>query len=378
MGSALRRAAEVAGKVEPTRPVGAFEALLEEKRPSSIGMHMSRGTAAAPAPAPERMQPVAAAPPALPMEPPPVSTPAFAEPEPLKIVEKPASSHSDHDVAPPTFFPGAYDPDEEDGGGKTKAIVILAAVVLLASSAGYLSWKDTHSKNATAAASTAAATAPAATTPETTAPVNDRTKTQETTAPTPDVSEITIGGDSGTATAPVAKPAASKPVVKEAGPADTDPEPEVTQRIIVKNDTRRVTLPPTPPDEPVQAPSVDMGAVPDTKALASIGNTPARVPKAAPQVVRVSQGVMEGLVIKRVQPKYPSQAMQLHIQGSVQLQATVSKDGSIANLKVVSGDGLLARAAQEAVKQWQYKPYYLNGEPVEIQTQILVNFKLPN
>ena len=378
MGSALRRAAEVAGKVEPTRPAGAFEALLDEKRPSSIGMHMSRGTAAAPASAAERVQPTAVVPPAaLPSAPPPVSTPTFSEPAPPQVVETPASSHSDHDVAPPTFFPGAYDPDEVEGGGKTKAIVILAAVVLLASSAGYLSWKDTHSKNATAAAS---APAPAATAPEATAPVTDRTKTRETSAPTPDVSDITIGGDSSTATAPAAKPPASKPVVKEARPeADDEAEPEVTQRLIVKNDTRRVTLPPPPPDEPVQAPSdVDMGAAPDSKALASIGNTPARVPKAATQVVKVSQGVMEGLVIKRVQPKYPSQAMQLHIQGAVQLQATVSKDGSITNLKVISGDGLLARAAQDAVKQWQYKPYYLNSEPVEIQTQILVNFKLPN
>jgi TonB family protein len=330
-------------------------------------MHIGRGTAVAPAPAPERVQPTA---------PPSVSTPTLTEPAPPKVVETPASSHSDRDVAPPTFFPGAYDLDEEEGGGKTKAIVIIAAVVLLASSAGYLSWKDTHSKNATAAASTAAPTTPAATTPETTAPVSDRTKTQETSAPTPDISELTIGGESGTATAPATKPAASKPAPKELAPAaDADPEPEVTQRIIVKNDTRRVTA----PEEPVQAPSdLDMGAAPDTKALASIGNSPARVPKAAPQVVRVSQGVMEGLVIKRVQPKYPTQAMQLHIQGAVQLEATVSKDGSIKNLKVISGDGLLARAAQDAVKQWQYKPYYLNGEPVEIQTQILVKFKLPN
>jgi TonB family protein len=375
MGSALQRAAEVAGKVEPARPTGAFEALLEEKRPGSIGMHMSRGTAAAPAPAAERIQPMAVAPPVLPAQPPAISPPTFAEPEPPRVVEKQAASHSEPEAVPPTFFPGAYDADEDDGGGKTKAIVIIAAVVLLASSAAYLSWKDTHGKTATAAASGPAATAPAAATPEIAAPVTDATKPQDTAAPTPEVSEIAIGGDSGAAT----KPAATKPVAKEAAPAtDTEAEPEVTQRLIVKKDTRRVTSSPTP-DEPVQAPTdVDMGAAPDTKALASISNTPARVPKAVPQVVKVSQGVMEGLVIKRVQPKYPSQAMQLHIQGAVQLEATVSKNGSITNLKVISGDGLLARAAQEAVKQWRYKPYYLNGEPVEIQTQILVNFKLPN
>ena len=60
------------------------------------------------------------------------------------------------------------------------------------------------------------------------------------------------------------------------------------------------------------------------------------------------------------------------------MKATINKEGNISNLKVVSGDAVLARAAADAVKQWRYKPYYLNGEPVEIETQITVNFKLPN
>jgi protein TonB len=101
------------------------------------------------------------------------------------------------------------------------------------------------------------------------------------------------------------------------------------------------------------------------------------VPRPMPQTVKVSQGVSQGLLIKKVQPAYPLQAMNMHVQGSVQLQATISKDGSISNVKSLSGDSLLARAAMDAVRQWKYKPYYLNGEPVEIQTQITVNFKLP-
>ena len=60
-----------------------------------------------------------------------------------------------------------------------------------------------------------------------------------------------------------------------------------------------------------------------------------------------------------------------------QLQATISKEGNISNVKVLAGNAQLARAAVDAVKQWKYKPYYLNNEPVEIQTQIIVNFKLP-
>jgi protein TonB len=69
--------------------------------------------------------------------------------------------------------------------------------------------------------------------------------------------------------------------------------------------------------------------------------------------------------------------MQMHIEGTVELQATISKSGDIAGVKIISGDARLARAAVDAVKQWKYKPYLLNGEPIEIQTQITMNFKLP-
>jgi len=68
--------------------------------------------------------------------------------------------------------------------------------------------------------------------------------------------------------------------------------------------------------------------------------------------------------------------MQMRLQGAVLLEA-IGKDGSITSVKRISGDALLARSAADAVKQWKYKPYYLNGEPVEIDTQITVNFKLP-
>ena len=67
----------------------------------------------------------------------------------------------------------------------------------------------------------------------------------------------------------------------------------------------------------------------------------------------------------------------MHVEGAVELLATISKSGDISHVKVVRGDGQLAQAATDAVKQWKYKPYLLNGEPVEIQTQITINFKLP-
>jgi len=108
-----------------------------------------------------------------------------------------------------------------------------------------------------------------------------------------------------------------------------------------------------------------------------ISSTPISVPKVAtPQRVRVSQGVTQGLLMRRIQPAYPPLARQARIQGAVVLQAEISKDGAIQNLRLISGHPMLAPAAIEAVKQWKYKPYYLNGEPVEVETQITVNFSL--
>lgn len=108
-----------------------------------------------------------------------------------------------------------------------------------------------------------------------------------------------------------------------------------------------------------------------------ISSTPVAVPKAAtPSRVRVSQGVSTGLLIKKVQPSYPPLARQARIQGHVLLQAEISKDGTIENLKVISGHPMLSPAAIEAVKQWRYKPYLLNGEPVAVETQVDVNFTL--
>ena len=95
------------------------------------------------------------------------------------------------------------------------------------------------------------------------------------------------------------------------------------------------------------------------------------------QQMKVSQGVSQGLLIKSVEPVYPALAKQMRIQGEVELLANIGKDGSITDVKLLSGDSVLSRAAIEAVKQWKYKPYYLDDQPVAIQTQITVKFKLP-
>jgi len=101
-------------------------------------------------------------------------------------------------------------------------------------------------------------------------------------------------------------------------------------------------------------------------------------PKPVLQTLNISQGVSQGLLIKKIQPTYPHNALSMRLEGAVELMATISKNGDITKIKVLSGDSQLTKAATDAVKQWKYKPYLLNGEPVEIQTQVTVNFKLPH
>jgi periplasmic protein TonB len=84
----------------------------------------------------------------------------------------------------------------------------------------------------------------------------------------------------------------------------------------------------------------------------------------------------EGNLVYRVQPVYPPLARQVRVQGPVHLQAIISKTGTIEHLTVVSGHPMLVKAAMDAVQQWRYRPYLLNNEPVEIETEITVNFVL--
>jgi len=92
--------------------------------------------------------------------------------------------------------------------------------------------------------------------------------------------------------------------------------------------------------------------------------------------MRVSVGVTEGMLVHRVTPVYPTLARNAHIQGAVQLHAIIGRDGTIQNLQAISGPPLLIPAALDAVQRWRYRPYLLNNEPVEVETQITVNFTL--
>jgi periplasmic protein TonB len=86
--------------------------------------------------------------------------------------------------------------------------------------------------------------------------------------------------------------------------------------------------------------------------------------------------MLQGSLLRQVQPTYPPLAKTARIQGPVVLEAVISKAGAIENLRVISGPPLLVKAAIEAVSEWRYRPYILNDEPVEVETRITVNFTL--
>jgi protein TonB len=115
--------------------------------------------------------------------------------------------------------------------------------------------------------------------------------------------------------------------------------------------------------------------------LGGIGGPPPPPPevkevKKETQRLRVGGNVQAANLIKKIAPPYPPLAKQARIQGTVRFNATISKEGTIQNLTLVSGHPLLVPAATEAVKQWIYKPTLLNGEAVEVLTTIDVNFTL--
>ncbi len=110
-------------------------------------------------------------------------------------------------------------------------------------------------------------------------------------------------------------------------------------------------------------------------ATSNLGAVPKFIP-VTPQRVRISQGVTKGLLVHKEEPSYPTLARAARVQGEVVLSAVIDTNGTIQNLTLVSGHPMLVPAAIAAVKQWRYKPYLLNGQPVEVETTITVIFSL--
>ncbi|MGH9515679.1 MAG: energy transducer TonB [Terriglobales bacterium] len=122
-------------------------------------------------------------------------------------------------------------------------------------------------------------------------------------------------------------------------------------------------------------PQIDKQSTSDTKSQ----NSRTAPEGARPMRVRVSQGVNQGMVISKVPPIYPVDAKAARIQGSVVIGVIIGRDGNVQSERLISGHPLLAPAAMDAVKQWKYRPYVLNGRAVEVDTQVTINFALvPN
>jgi protein TonB len=103
---------------------------------------------------------------------------------------------------------------------------------------------------------------------------------------------------------------------------------------------------------------------------------PPQVRVSAARNLAISSGVMAGNRLSGAEPRYPTIARAAGMQGTVVLRATISRSGAIENLHVVSGPPMLTVAAEEAVRTWRYRPYLLNGEPVEVETSVNIIFRL--
>ena len=287
---------------------------------------------------------------------------------PPVVEEAPKSKTAGQPVESPTSGAAPLTRARSTESGGSKKSLIIAAVVLIAAAGGYFAWTKYQATTAT---------------PVQTAPTQSSTQS----VPVSSASEP-ASVPSTTVVAPQQAPVASAPrpnredsvpeqeVITRKLTADAKPVPSTTEQpheaIVVKGSVAKpVALEAAPQAIPVIGITSSSG----DKAIAGIMQTSAPTPVL--KTMRVSQGVSQGLIVKRVSPDYPVQARQLRIEGAVTLEATVSKEGKVSNVKVLGGHPILARAAAEAVKQWKYKPYLLNDQPVEIDTQITVNFKLP-
>jgi TonB family protein len=132
------------------------------------------------------------------------------------------------------------------------------------------------------------------------------------------------------------------------------------------------------PSSPAIAPHNSQPQNIEKPTVRNISNRPTTAPQqeSAQPPVRVSAGVMAGQVLTRVNPIYPAEAKANHVEGPIVLHAVISKTGEVRDLDVVSGPDDLRTSAIDAIQQWTYRPYLLNGEPTEVETTITVNYKL--
>jgi len=331
---------------------------------TSSAFTSARGSAAAPAPAKEVTAPPAKENKVVASEP---STPSHGS-APISM--------SGYVGNAPSF--AALDKEDSGGSGGRKKVLIAAVVVLALAALGYVGYGK-FGKPSTGPAPQPVSTpqnagqhAPAVV--PISSPVVATSQPDLTSSATPALAPKT------TTSTPLDKPSAgtgNSGVTRIA----LDPEPGTKKPnsapIVVKSNAAGTKKQAQADESAPQLPSPLADASASDSNLSGLMPVSPSLPKPSLATVKVSQGVSQGLLIKKVQPKYPQTALAVHAQGVVEIEATINKEGNVTNVKVLKGDAVLAHAAVEAVRQWRYKPYYLDGEPVEIQTQITVNFK-PN
>lgn len=319
------------------------------------------GAASAPAPAREIEKP------AIPKE---TSTPAKQSP--------PAQSPPIVGSSPSFTFGGNV---SSGSGGSARKIAIGLVAALVVAAAGYAGWSHFSSKNQNSSPSSAPSVTESASEPSSPpvqpAPSKSAAATPAGVQPHPSAAAETSSHqeESASEETAVSKPASpkaepsSKPEVEDAAAAETQPLVVKSGKTAAKNkpavtdDAAPSMIGLETPGEGTPPPNFSSGEEAGLKPML--------------QTLNISQGVSQGLVLKKISPVYPANAVRLRIEGTVELLATISKSGDITHIKILSGDSQLSKAAMDAVKQWKYRPYLLNGEPVEIQTQVTVNFKLP-
>jgi len=427
--ASAKAATETAGAQQAVKsglPADSAIKLPATLNTASASSQSGSGAASAPAPAREVVAPASEA--AAPGESKSTASPDKTYSEKIAVesvaAEKPAdaisadtnpsaSTPAESAASTSTFtFGGANLPEKSENAGSKKIFLGIAAVVFLVC-AIYFGWTQLHDSVPAAAptqtssaptkapapaqpasvrpsAASATASSPGMQTalpqsqaansgPSTSSAASDDSDNDGADAPSanskPSASSTATKAAAKTATAPATKTA---PASNSATPANDQPAAPETAApaIILKNGSTKSTA--KLPASDTAAPSmVGLAAAGSDGNLSNLtaGDS---VAKPILQTLTVSQGVSQGLLLKKVQPAYPANALRMRTEGIVKLMATVGKTGSVTTVKVVSGDALLTQSALDAVKQWKYKPYLLNGNPIEIQTEVTINFKLPH
>ena len=390
-------------EAKPSKTVPGTIMLSANPPASSASRPYSSPTAAASAPAPARERQDDAA------SPPTPTTVAFGRE--IHSGQNPLLSDNPADIAAhppaPSFTFDDLTASAETSSGGSKKIFAAVAVLFVAAVGSYYAWTQFHKKSdlslgdarqPAAAVEPASRLEPAPSKAQSSMTESTPTSAPNVTTPQPKPSATTTesqpksferdafdyanfdnkssdskssGNKTSASKSPKSSALKSPPDIGSAATAEPAAAP-----IVVRNSASGAKLSKPAPDVPAPGP-VEMLPTTSGGSLPNILGNGGNVPKPVLQTLNISQGVSQGLLIQKVQPVYPPSALRMHVEGAVELQATIGKSGNMVSVKTLTGDPVLARAAKAAVLQWKYKPYLLNGEPVEIQTQITVNFKLP-